>query len=289
MRLVSANLNHITAWSEANLPRTAELLRETNAEIIAIQECPSQTTLDAVATALGFDGCLGDEAHGNVRYAPARFFTALLWSRSLTEIRKTDTYSAKTWHGYTTATLDHSDWPCPLSVISAHLNPFSSQIALGEAQLLQSRLQRSGQPAVLLADVNQIPLVGPEPDWEEIAPHVRAARTMFDVDRPDEIKADRRVGLVFHRAGFTDVAAAMYERTRNEAYLEPTGVHGGSRVDQIWTTKELTPTIRGYERLDHQGLTDHHPIAADLDLSAVARFHDSQGQSFYPEEQTSPP
>lgn len=273
MKLVSANLNSATAWSDTARSQAAALLRETGAEIIAVQECPK-----------GHEAALADLAeqvggwHYRIGPAPKRLHTALMWAPHIEEIQGGDSYQEDTWHGYTVATLRGAGWPSPITVISAHLAPHSSVLAITEAQLLQSRVRRWGHPGIIAGDINHMPLHGPEPDWDSIPHHNRGSRTLLDPDHPEHVRADRRVVLALQRGGLTDVAAHLHQQTNDEELLAPTGVYGRTRVDQIHVTEQLTPAIVGYERLDHRDLTDHHPVAAELDLQRLglidkAEFH----------------
>lgn len=269
MRLVSANLEH-TAWPEKTAGADewfpmVFLLKDSNADVVAVQECPGPDHLARLADKLGYEHHIAD--------APTGIHTGLLWRPEIEAISVGDKYAELirkgTWHGFTSATLVGPGWPCPVTFISAHLIPHDVDQAVGEARFLQTRVRREGWPGVLVGDLNHGPLVGPEPNWEEVPEHNRASRTILDPDRPDVLRLDRRVGLALTRGGLVDVAAHLAAATGEEDLLAHTGVHGKLRVDQAWVTRQLVPAIRGYERLDHRGVTDHHPIAVDLALEGL--------------------
>ena len=261
MRLVSTNLEYKTAWSDEELPRAAALLSATGADVIAVQECPSPERLEVLARELGYEH--------RIAPAPQGLHTGLLWALHVDEVSGGDKYAEKTWHGFTSSTLVAQGWPCPITVISAHLVPHDVDGAVAEARLLQTRVRRQGWPGILVGDLNHGALEGPEPSWEEVPVHNRASRTILDQDRPDVVRLDRRVGLALHRGGLTDVAARVAEQRGDESALAHTGVHGRIRVDQCWVTGALAPAISGYARLDHDQVTDHHPIQVDLDLESL--------------------
>lgn len=263
MRLLSMNLEYSSAWENENLAEVADLVVEVDPDVIAIQECPAEERLQALQDLLGYDYRFGPSSTG--------LHTALLWRPGIVEEVGGDKYAGgrATWHGFTSSTLRAPGWPCAITFVSAHLIPHDVDRAMGEARFLQTRVRRQGWPGVLVGDINHLPLMGPEPDWDQVPEHNRASRTILDPDRPDEIRGDRTVGLALTRGGLVDVAAHRAEQTGDETLLEHTGVHGLVRVDQAWVTRQLAPAITGYERLDHRGLTDHHPIMVDLDLDLL--------------------
>lgn len=262
MRLVSANLEYKTAWSEEMLPRAAALLAATGADVIAVQECPGPEALEKLAGALGYEH--------RIAPSPTGIHTGILWAPHVREVSGGDKYAerigAGTWHGFTSSTLVSEGWPSPVTVISAHLVPHEVDGAVAEARFLQTRVRREGWPGILVGDLNHGALEGPEPPWDEVPEHNRASRTILDQDDPERIRLDRRVGLALTRGGLVDVAARVADRDGNAGALAHTGVHGKIRVDQCWVTGALAPAIADYERLDHQGVTDHHPVQIDLDL-----------------------
>lgn len=269
MRILSINASYNHSWSPDVLPSLAEMIAAPEPTVVALQECPDPGLLAEMAEKLGL-------AH-YCAPAPQGLHTGLLWSPELEALHTGDKYphldeedgGMRTWHGFASVTLHGHSWPNPITFLSCHLIPHSTRAAVPESQFLQGRLRRQGWPGVLLGDVNHGPLVGPEPDWDTVPVHNIASRTVIDPDHPDKLILDRSVGLVLYRSRLTDVAARRYEQTGDEDLLAPTGVAGGIRTDQAWTTSELVPAITGYERLDHRGVTDHHPILVNLDLERI--------------------
>lgn len=265
MRVLSANLKKPTAWEPDCLPIVADIITDAAAEVVAVQECPGQEHLEELAGLLGYTY--------RIAPSPTGFHTGLLWRPGLVEVVGGDKYADQaigTWHGFTSSTLTSGSWPSPITFISAHLIPHDVDTAVSEARFLQTRVRRHGHPGVLLGDLNHLALEGPEPNWDEISAHNRASRTILDQDDPDNVVGDRRMGLALTRGGLTDVAAHQAAVTGDNRLFAITGVYGLMRVDQAWVTHELVDAITGYERLDHHGVTDHHPILVDLDLEEIA-------------------
>ena len=82
---------------------------------------------------------------------------------------------------------------------------------------------------------------------------------------------DRRPAHKFVQAGFVDVASYLYEKTRDDKYLEPTGDGaGGLRIDQFWVSKALAPAIVNYWTIDVPSeASDHKGIAFELDTDRI--------------------
>ena len=283
LRLISWNLRY-DGWTEARRAAIHELLEREQPDVLCLQEIPAESLAeggpqraDEVAELLGME----------LRVAPAphRLHTAVAYRSGWEELAWDDRYGADTWHGTGAVTVQGPGWPVPLTVISAHLIPHSTQRAVPEAQLLVTRAHRQGCPAVIAGDINHPPLVGPEPDWAQVPEHNRSSRTILDPDRPDELRGDRRVGLVLSRGGLTDAAALQHERTGQEALLAPTGHYGRLRVDQAWVSDRLVDAVVECRRLELERgadgaplASDHHPIRLDLDLArlgdtAVREWH----------------
>lgn len=266
MRLLSVNLEYSSAWEPSVLPSAAAIITDAAPDVVAVQECPGQEHLEKLASMLGYTY--------RIAASPTGIHTGLLWKPGITELSGGDKYAerikAGTWHGFTSSTLTCESWPSPITFVSAHLIPHDVDAAVGEARFLQTRVRREGRPGVFVGDLNHLPLSGPEPDWATIPVHNQASRTVLDQFNPETVVGDRRVGLALTRGGLTDVAAHWSAATGNESLLAHTGVYGRVRVDQAWVTSELVDAIRGYQRLDHRGVTDHHPILVELALEELA-------------------
>lgn len=266
MRLLSMNAKLSTSWDQAGLPVTASIISDSEADMVAIQECPGKEHLAQLADLLGFD----------FRIAPSQtgFHTGLLWHPRITEVCGGDKYAehlpGSTWHGFVSSTLTAPGWPGPITFIVAHLTPHDVDAGVGEARFLMTRARREGWPGIIVGDLNHLALAGPEPDWDKIPEHNRASRTILDQNNPGHVVGDRRVGLALTRGGMVDAAAHYVQATGDETAYAHTGVYGLMRVDQVWTTRNLAPAIIGYERLDHRDVTDHHPILVELNLKSLA-------------------
>lgn len=268
MRITSINAERSHAWRGGVFPELVELAASTRSQVIAVQECPGPEAMAALAQALGMEHYCAA--------SPTGHHTGLLWAPEISADPVGDKYIEDldevrpTWHGFASATLHHPRWPSPITVLCAHLVPHSTQQAVSESQFIQGRVRREGRPGIVLGDLNHPPLIGPEPDnWDLIPEHNRASRTILDPADPDRLLWDRRVGLVLHRGRLVDVAAHLHQTTGREDVLEPTGIHGHLRVDQIWVTSGLVGSITGYTRHDPGQVTDHYAITAELDLAGL--------------------
>ena len=256
MRLASVNIQYDAG--EADRPALVELIADIGADVVAVQEVPGEKAAEKLAAALGMQVSIGP--------SPSGLHAAVLRRPDLSEQAREHKYADRVWNGYVSSTLSDPSWPTPVTVVCAHLAPHSAALAAAEAQLLVGRGRRQGRPGIIMGDINHAPLAGPEPDWSLVPDHNRSARTVLD---EGPLRADRTVGRVLDRAGYTDAAAHLAAERGDDALLAPTGVHGRMRVDQVWLSEQLVPALAGYERLDHRGTTDHHPVQVDLNLSRM--------------------
>ncbi|TDD13898.1 endonuclease/exonuclease/phosphatase family protein [Actinomadura sp. KC06] len=167
--------------------------------------------------------------------------------------------------GYGMAVLADRDAPedAPgLTVISAHLTPYSAQAAAVEAQRMSARLQRYGARGILGGDINHMPLGDPEPDWDAVEPYNRSSRCLPRSSPDEPWRGNRIVGEVLG-AALVDVAAHLAEKTGRPELRAPTAT-GGLRVDQFHITPNLLDALEGYERLP--AASDHDAIVMRLDM-----------------------
>lgn len=256
LRVVSANLLHAATWTNERLQLVTALLGQHRPDVVCLQELGEGQAV-AVGQRLGMRALaapLGVLGMG----------TGVLL-RSGIEVEGWHTKLASlTLHGFGAAVLRDPAWPFPVTVMSAHLTPFCPLRAVSEARLLANRAWRHGGHGIVAGDINYMPVNDPEPDWSTVPPYNRATRTVLD-DGP--LRGDRTVVRALARADLTDAADHLAEQRGDPALLAPTGVHGRIRVDQVHVTTPLRSAIRDYARLDHHGLSDHHPIRVDLDLA----------------------
>ncbi|WP_017596438.1 endonuclease/exonuclease/phosphatase family protein [Nocardiopsis potens] len=269
IRVLSWNIRY-DAWTPSRREAVHALLAAQAPDVVCLQEIPS----DDPARARDIAEHLGLAAR--IAPAPNGLHTAVLVPPGWEEVAWDVKYASALWHGAGALTVRAPSWPVPLTVVSAHLVPHDVDAAVGEARLLIGRVQRQGCPGILVGDINHAPWMGPEPDWSRVPAHNRSARTVLDPARPEELVADRRVGLVLRRGGLVDAAELHHARTGDDAVLEATGHYGRLRVDQVHLYR-LEGALLGYERLpltlDSAGdpvESDHHPIVVDLDLGRVA-------------------
>lgn len=156
-----------------------------------------------------------------------------------------------------------------LSVVPLHLTPYGKDKAIEEAALIASRAYRHGPLAVIGGDINYSPAHGLEPDTSKFRPYHFSSRGITPTSDDDKtFKADRRVGFTFEQAGFVDVAWHMYQKTKDEKYLQRTGRE--DRIDQFWVTRPLAPAIIDYWIIyEPAEASDHFGIAFILDTSLI--------------------
>ncbi|MGI5526823.1 hypothetical protein ACQEVX_05150 [Streptomyces syringium] len=183
------------------------------------------------------------------------------WQNWLTD------FSQETLHGFGVATFDVG-LPKELSVISAHLNPFSADKARAEAKLLATRAYRYGPYGIIAGDINYPPAAPehPAPDYESMRPYNRSARTRLPSESGGTVVPDRRVTEMLTYSGFVDAAWHLYKKTGDKELLRRTG--SDDRIDQLWVTAPLAEAITEYRLLDDPAdASDHAGLMVRLDLS----------------------
>ena len=141
----------------------------------------------------------------------------------------------------------------PVHVMNVHLAPSSPATRLAEAESFG--LFRDW-PAIALGDFNVVP-AGPLPDLGDIP----------DTDKVHR-KLDQRPAQAIEDAGFRDVGAVLGDTTPTVGHAKPGAL--AYRCDRIVTT--LPPsTFSSFEVLHVDDLSDHRPVIATFDLTALRR------------------
>lgn len=202
-----------------------------------------------------------------------------------------------TRHGFgvATFTIDVQGEQFPLSVAAAHLTPFSPVAAEAEAQLLASRAYRDGANAVVVGDMNYLPLTGSTYSTAHMRPYNRASRLIQP--RPfywqprtfigrwakaialalSRTRPNLAVAKTLYANELFDTAALMYQRTNDKSYLNWTSPT--SRVDWACLSKTLVPSLIDYQILDSPPwASDHHGIAIRLNLNECDLSDEAQWQ-----------
>jgi exonuclease III len=171
-------------------------------------------------------------------------------------------------HGFGVAAFDIG-LPNLLSIVTTHLNPFASDLALGEVGLITTRAYRYGPFAIIGGDINYPPSRGPEPNYTAQKPYNTAARTVLnDPSNNEPLQPDRRISWKLEQAGFVDVAYHMYQKTKDEKFLERTA--NEDRIDQFWVSKPLADRLINYWVVGNpEGASDHKGIVFQLDTDKV--------------------
>lgn len=178
-------------------------------------------------------------------------------------------FAQETLHGFGVAVFDVG-LPAPLAVISSHKNPFDGDKARSEAKLLATRAMRYGPYGIIAGDENYPPASPdhPAPDYANMLPYNRAARTRLPSEVDGQLVPDRRVAEKMEYSGYVDVAWHLYEQggRKDESLLTRTGTD--DRIDQGWVSRPLAPAIVDYRVLDTpECASDHKGFAFRLDLS----------------------
>ncbi|WP_331452151.1 endonuclease/exonuclease/phosphatase family protein [Streptomyces sp. SS162] len=179
-------------------------------------------------------------------------------------------FADQTLHGFGAAVFDVG-LPAPLTVISAHLDPFVPDRARHEAKLLATRALRYGPYGIVAGDINYPPAdpKHPAPDYVEMRPYNRAARTRLPSESGGRITPERRIAETLSYTGFVDAAWELYERTGDETLLRRTCAD--ERIDQLWASAPLRDAITDYQLLNSPPeASDHHGLAVVLDLARAA-------------------
>lgn len=245
-------------------PGLAEIITNQAPDVLALQEVnrwaePGERQLARAENDLGMRGRIGASPSGG--------HTAVFWRPDLTWLAFDDRYAGQTHHGYSAIVLHVPGADVRLTVISAHLSPWSAQAAACEAQLLIGRAYRYGGLGVIAGDVNHLPLGDDEPDWTlPLPPHNLAARTVRAAPGAPQA-GNRCVGEVLAAGLMTDAAAHLACRSGDASLRAPTGKN--IRVDQIHLTPPLVSALTSCQRIPAGDLSDHAAVAVTLDTALI--------------------
>lgn len=160
----------------------------------------------------------------------------------------------------------------PLTVTSAHLNPFSSSRRRHEAARVARETAPASGMALLMGDLNAL-----DPDTDHTArlgamPSLYRAR---HIRRRRPAEADTRAIETLHTAGYRDLWAAAGAPGR--PFTAPTTRGGGRefaadgmRIDYLLGSDPLASLCTGCTTITGgaaESASDHYPVVATLDLS----------------------
>ncbi len=157
----------------------------------------------------------------------------------------------------------------PLTVLTAHLNPYSGTRRRFEAGWLAGAIRHAPGPmVVLMGDLNSL---DPGPDHADrigrLAPAYRARHL-----RRDGRTVDTRTIARLHRAGLVDLFRTV--APDGEGLTAPTAAGGvefsGMRLDYILGTPSVAALIRDCRVIrggEAEHASDHYPVVADLALT----------------------
>ncbi|WP_433464045.1 hypothetical protein [Spirillospora sp. CA-128828] len=259
-------------------PQEAEIVRKVRPDILLAQEAHGWMADPRLQAAAERD--LDMRAH----VAPSRSgaHTVLMHRTDTIRWRHWETkYADQTLHGFGVAVLDLLADPkvkTPLTVITAHLTPYSAHAAAQEAQVMLGRVYRYGGMGLIGGDINHCPPGDTEPDWDSVPPYNRSSRCHRRHLPPQEpFRANHIVGQTLADGDLHDVAAHLATDNPSSTELRaPTG-HGGIRVDQVWVTANMVNTVLGYRQIDTGRASDHNAIVVTFSTDAL---HDVQERTW---------
>lgn len=209
--------------------------------------------------------------------APSRsgIGTALLYRRETLGrwSRHNPDFGTEVLHGVAVTSFDIEGLPAPLSFVPVHFTPFSAEQALIEANYAATRGYKYGPFSVLSGDCNYAPAASshPLPEFTEMRPYNLGSRTLLpdgDMDVSHTPEPDRRVARKLVQNGYVDVAWHLYEKTKDEALLAPTGTD--DRIDQAWVSSPLADAVSDYRLLDQPAdASDHHGLVFTIDTDLI--------------------
>ncbi|GAB7042824.1 MULTISPECIES: endonuclease/exonuclease/phosphatase family protein [Catenuloplanes] len=160
----------------------------------------------------------------------------------------------------------------PLTVTSAHLNPFSSSRRRHEAARLVRETSPAAGMALLMGDLNAL---DPDTDHTERLAAMPGLYRARHVRRHLPDRADTRAIETLRTAGYRDLWTAAGSRGR--PFTAPTSRGGGRefardgmRIDYVLGSDPLAALCTGCEPVTggaSESASDHHPVVATLDLS----------------------
>jgi exodeoxyribonuclease-3 len=153
----------------------------------------------------------------------------------------------------------------PLTVVSAHLNPFSPYRRYREARWLSARYRGDRRMTLIAGDMN-----GLDPDTDHTAALDRVHSLYRQRHLGPDGAPDTRALSAFRAAGFTDLWAAVGS---GDGRTVPTGFagreFGAMRLDYLLATRSLAARAeRAWVLRDEttSQASDHYPLRADLAL-----------------------
>jgi exodeoxyribonuclease-3 len=159
----------------------------------------------------------------------------------------------------------------PLTVVSAHLNPFSAHRRLREARWLAGRF--AGPAMVLLAgDLNALDPATGHADRLARLPEIYRRRHVDRRGRPDT-----RAVAALQAAGFVDLW--LGRGLQDDGLTAPTTRGGGRefsgmRLDYLLGTPAVAALVRDVRVVrgaESEHASDHYPVVAELDLTLTGR------------------
>jgi exodeoxyribonuclease-3 len=240
------------------LPAITRVIRREQPDVLCLQELQHFHRYGPRLHALA------QEAGMTVHLAPAGFAqpVAVLVRPPRRILRR----SAIRWRLHHAAAIAVTETTAgPLTVVSAHLNPFSPYRRYREARWLSARYGATGRMTLIAGDMNGLaPGTGHAATLDRVPPLYRRRHL-----GPDGAP-DTRALTAFREAGLTDLWGAVGE---GDGRTVPTGFagteFGAMRLDYLLATAPLAARARRAWVVRDETTaqaSDHYPLRADLDL-----------------------
>jgi exodeoxyribonuclease-3 len=255
MRLVTWN---ILVGGSDRLDAIVAVLRREEPDLVALQELRGwpEFRLATVAGALGMEAHLARSVFGQPVAVLVR-----------PPLRITGRRAVRWRLHHAAAEVTVPTAAGPLTVVSTHLNPFSSYRRMREAVWLAARCARRRGPVLLAGDLNSL-----DPGSDHAAA-VAGLDPRYQKRHlgPDGV-VDTRAVAAFERGGLRDlwpVAGVGDGRTVPTAGLG-SPEFAGMRLDYVLGSKAMAGRVRELRVLrdaDTDGASDHYPVRAEFDLN----------------------
>jgi len=247
------------------------ILRQANADVAALIECngfDKDGRLKVFEDALGMKGFLTTAATG--------FHVCLMVSKSL-EVASHMREPGHFFHAAASLSIElpgkvtkgTTSVPRRLTVVAAHLDPFTPEARLAEARIL-ARHANPLDRAVLMGDFNCLPPDDPVDSSVQQLPRRILARHVTVPIQGTAI--DTRMHDVLLWAGFEDVYRKLNPKKPGWTLLTTrfaAELRSRMRVDFVYATEKLASKATRAEVIetdDSRRASDHYPIVAEFEI-----------------------
>ena len=201
---------------------------------------------------------------GVMNKAPSGHHVALLYRRGLRTFSRT-TLANTMYNGFARIAFESVELG-PVTVVMTHLHPFSSWYRVTEVQQVLGRA-RSSDEAIIMGDLNNLAPTDVPLDLAAAAPQL-----VGRLSGPDG-QIDTLPVQAMLTQGFVDLGASTVGPTYPTSIERKQNEYGITvRLDYILATPGLATrclSIRAVDEPPAHDASDHLPVVADFDLTAV--------------------